>query len=147
MTWGLIPSICQQAQSQGMADLSMGAKTSERWDNRPLFSMEAPEELPPLPAAVEVACYRIAQEAITNVARHAQARRCEVRLSVEDAPGALRLEVIDDGDTRGPCRWRGALLDARAGGRARRDLSCRTRATGRHARSCAPAAARPERAC
>ena len=94
---GLIPSICQQAQSQGMVDLSVGTKTDEHWQNRLVFSMEAPEELPPLPAAVEVACYRIAQESITNVARHAQARRCEVRLSVEDAPGALRLEVIDDG--------------------------------------------------
>ena len=45
-------------------------------ENRPIFSMEAPEKLPPLPAAVEVACYRIVQEAITNVARHAHARTC-----------------------------------------------------------------------
>jgi signal transduction histidine kinase len=94
---GLIPSICQQAQSQGMVDLPVGTKTVERRGNRPVFSMDAPEELPPLPAAVEVACYRIAQEAITNVVRHAKAGRCEVRLSVEDATGALRLEVIDDG--------------------------------------------------
>ena len=94
---GLIPSICQQAQSQGMVDLPLDTKTDERRGNRPLFSVEAPEDLPPLPAAVEVACYRIAQEAITNVVRHAKAGRCEVRLSVEDATGALRLEVIDDG--------------------------------------------------
>src|SRR5215204_3063314 len=94
---GLIPSICQQAQSQGMVVLPVGTKTVERRGNRPVFSMDAPEELPPLPAAVEVACYRIAQEAITNVVRHAKAGRCEVRLSVEDATGALRLEVIDDG--------------------------------------------------
>jgi signal transduction histidine kinase len=94
---GLILSIWQLAQSQGMVGFPPGTKTDERRENRPVFSMETPEELPPLPAAVEVACYRIAQEAITNVARHAQARRCEVRLSVEDAPGALRLEVIDDG--------------------------------------------------
>jgi signal transduction histidine kinase len=80
-----------------MVGFPPGTKTDERRENRPVFSMETPEELPPLPAAAEVACYRIAQEAITNVARHAQARRCEVRLSVEDAPGALRLEVIDDG--------------------------------------------------
>lgn len=56
--------------------------------------VEAPEELPPLPAAVEVAVYRIAQEALTNVVRHARARTCVVRLSV--ANGA-RLEIIDDG--------------------------------------------------
>jgi two-component system NarL family sensor kinase len=94
---GLIPSICQQAQSQGMVDLSVGTETGEHWQNRPVFSIEAPEDLPPLPAAVEVACYRIAREAITNIVRHAQAGRCEVRLSVEDAPGTLRLEVTDDG--------------------------------------------------
>jgi signal transduction histidine kinase len=91
---GLIPSIYQQARSQGLVDQS---KTNERWENRPLFSMEAPEELPPLPAAVEVACYRIVQEAITNVARHAQAKTCRVRLSVDRDAGMLEVELTDDG--------------------------------------------------
>jgi signal transduction histidine kinase len=57
--------------------------------------VEAPETLPPLPAAVEVAAYRIAQEALTNVARHANARSCRVRLWLGD--GGLGLEVEDDG--------------------------------------------------
>lgn len=95
---GLIPAICQQAQSQGMVD---GHTTStdeiDRWENRPVFSMEAPEFLPPLPAAVEVACYRIAQEALTNAARHAHAKTCRVRLSVEREAGVLEVEVTDDG--------------------------------------------------
>lgn len=56
--------------------------------------VEAPERLPPLPAAVEVAAYLIVQEALTNVVRHAQARQCEVRLTVE---GDLHLEIEDDG--------------------------------------------------
>jgi signal transduction histidine kinase len=94
---GLIPSIRQQAQSQGMVDLPTGTKTSERWENRPLFSMEAPKELPPLPAAVEVACYRIVQEALTNVVRHAHARTCRLRLSVNQGPGMLEGEITDDG--------------------------------------------------
>ena len=61
-------------------------------------SVEAPESLPPLPAAVEVAAYRIVQEAVTNVSRHAGARSCTVRLSL-DGPDRreLRLEVEDDG--------------------------------------------------
>jgi len=58
-------------------------------------SVEAPEEMGPLPAAAEVACYRIAQEALTNVVRHAQAQRCHICLAIEE--GKLRLEVCDDG--------------------------------------------------
>jgi signal transduction histidine kinase len=52
--------------------------------------------LPPLPAAVEVAAYRIATEALTNVSRHAGARHCHVGLSVNGS-GALRVEIEDDG--------------------------------------------------
>jgi signal transduction histidine kinase len=57
-------------------------------------SVEAPEELAHLPAAVEVAVYRIAQEALTNVARHARARTCVVRLAVDED---VALEIVDDG--------------------------------------------------
>lgn len=58
------------------------------------ISVQAPEKLPPLPAAVEVAAYRIATEALANVVRHANAKDCEVRLSLEDG---LVVEVSDDG--------------------------------------------------
>jgi signal transduction histidine kinase/uncharacterized membrane protein SirB2 len=57
-------------------------------------SIEAPEPLPELPAAVEVAAYRIIQEALTNVVRHANAHACHIRLTFD---GALHLEVTDDG--------------------------------------------------
>ncbi len=56
--------------------------------------MEAPDHLPALPAAVEVAAYRIAQEALANVARHAQARTCRIHLWLDNA---LHLSIIDDG--------------------------------------------------
>ncbi|WP_243056711.1 sensor histidine kinase [Nocardioides sp. SR21] len=62
-------------------------------------------ELGSLPAAVEVAAFRIASEAMTNVARHARATRCTVRLDVVD--NALLVEVEDDGV--------GITPDARAG--------------------------------
>jgi len=48
-----------------------------------------------LPAAVEVAAYRIASEALANVAKHAQARTCTVRLAVTG--GAVEVRVSDDG--------------------------------------------------
>jgi signal transduction histidine kinase len=63
-------------------------------DNVLDVAVEAPDPLPPLPAAVEVAAYRIATEAMTNVARHARARRCLLRLDVSDE---LTLQVSDDG--------------------------------------------------
>jgi signal transduction histidine kinase len=59
-------------------------------------SVEAPEKLPPLSAAVEVAAYRIAQEALTNVVRHAGASTCTVSLAIDEA-GVLCVEVRDDG--------------------------------------------------
>ena len=62
-------------------------------DPRLSVAVEAPE-LPPLPAAVEVAAYRIATEALINVSRHARARNCSLTLSLEDR---LVVEVADDG--------------------------------------------------
>jgi signal transduction histidine kinase len=58
--------------------------------------VEAPEQLPALPAAVEVAVYRIVLEALTNVTRHAHASSCQIRLELTDARELL-VEVIDDG--------------------------------------------------
>jgi two-component system, NarL family, sensor kinase len=57
-------------------------------------SFDAPADLPELSAATEVAAYRIALEALANATRHAQARDCHVRVSIDDG---LRLEVEDDG--------------------------------------------------
>jgi signal transduction histidine kinase len=71
------------------------------------ITFDAPESLPPLPAAVEVATYRIAQEALTNVVRHAQARTCIVRLRLDTSAGLLCLDVQDDG--------KGMPMERRAG--------------------------------
>src|SRR3954447_16630805 len=57
--------------------------------------VEAADDLPVLPAAVEVALFRIATEALHNVARHAAARTAAVRLSVSDDD--VVLTVVDDG--------------------------------------------------
>src|SRR5215203_1153249 len=94
---GLIPSIYQQAQSQGMVERPVGTSADGRPENRTVFSMEAPDELAPLPAAVEVACYRIVQEALTNIARHAHARTCYIRLSTDQRSDVLEVEIKDDG--------------------------------------------------
>jgi len=58
-------------------------------------TLDAPDEdLADLPAAVEVACYRIVTEALTNVTRHAHATRCFVRIYLDHG---LDVDVRDDG--------------------------------------------------
>jgi signal transduction histidine kinase len=59
-------------------------------------SLESPEILPHLPAAVEVVAYRVVMEALTNVQRHARAHFCEIRLTIIDN-SALEIEIVDDG--------------------------------------------------
>jgi signal transduction histidine kinase len=53
-----------------------------------------------VPAAVQSAGYRIVQEALTNVARHAHASRA--RVDIRRADGMLTIEVVDDGTSAGP---------------------------------------------
>lgn len=76
--------------------------------------VEAPQVLPALPAAVEVAAYWIVNEAVTNVVRHAGARRCVVRLALD---GELLLSVRDDG-TGMPAAWRAGVGTASMAERA-----------------------------
>jgi signal transduction histidine kinase len=54
-----------------------------------------PQPGDPLPAIVDASAYRIVQEALTNVLRHAGS--ASVRVSLERGEDSLRLEVSDDG--------------------------------------------------
>ncbi len=58
-------------------------------------TVRAGVDLPALPAAVEVAAYRIVVEAVTNIVRHARARHCQVSLAF--ASTELALAIADDG--------------------------------------------------
>jgi signal transduction histidine kinase len=60
--------------------------------------------LPTLPAAVDVSVYRIVQEALTNILKHAGPARAEVTIRCAD--GAVTVEVTDDGtgERRDPAR-------------------------------------------
>jgi signal transduction histidine kinase len=58
-------------------------------------TLDAPDDgLTDLPAAAEVACYRIVTEALTNVTKHAHATKCAVRIRLDQD---LDVEVRDDG--------------------------------------------------
>jgi signal transduction histidine kinase len=84
---GLTAAIVEQAQRYGQQSPGLHVV------------VDAPDDLPALPAAMEVAAYRIANEALTNVARHAHAAACTVRLGVVKQHGhtVLEVEVTDDG--------------------------------------------------
>jgi signal transduction histidine kinase len=81
---GLVPALRQQASRVRTAD------------GRSLrVSVEAPEALPDLPAAVETAAYRIATEALTNAARHSGSDIADLVIDV--AGGRLSVRVRDGG--------------------------------------------------
>ena len=52
------------------------------------------------PPALGTAAYRVVQESLTNVLRHSQARRAQVRVAARRAAGALRVEIVDPGPAR-----------------------------------------------
>lgn len=60
------------------------------------IQLYAPGPLPVLPAAVEVAVYRIATEALVNVVKHTNATSCTVRLELSET-GQLQVEIRDNG--------------------------------------------------
>ncbi|MCA9927644.1 MAG: sensor histidine kinase [Anaerolineales bacterium] len=74
------------------------------------FTFDVPHPLPDLPAAVETAVYRITQEAMTNVVRHAQAAHCTVRLTC--AENDLIVTVADDGRGLPPTHHAGVGLNS-----------------------------------
>jgi signal transduction histidine kinase len=94
---GLVAAIRQQAAKHGRLKDPSAEAGGPNVENGLTFSVEASEDLPPLPAALEVAVYRITQEAMANVGRHAKASSCSVHLSANEATGLLVLEVTDDG--------------------------------------------------
>jgi signal transduction histidine kinase len=64
------------------------------------ITLDLPPEVRQLPAAVEVAAYRIATEALTNVVRHSRAQTVQVRLHF--AERGLEIAVADDGPLTAP---------------------------------------------
>lgn len=83
--WGLVAALRERVAQYELRDVRV--------------TIAAPDSLPPLPAAVEVAGYRIALEALANVVEHAHATTCTIRLAL--LPEALTVEVRDDGVGRG----------------------------------------------
>ncbi|MBK7317161.1 sensor histidine kinase [Candidatus Villigracilis affinis] len=69
------------------------------------ITFDVTEPLPSLPAAVEVAAYRIALESFTNIIKHAEASACQIKIKIENR--SLLLEISDNG--------KGLSAESRAG--------------------------------
>ncbi|GGM57720.1 sensor histidine kinase [Dactylosporangium sucinum] len=81
------------APSNGLADLERLAERSRGGGLR--VELHAPAAPVTLPADLDLAAYRVVQESLTNVTRHARATRCDVTVAVEGA--ILTVEVTDNG--------------------------------------------------
>ncbi len=91
---GLRPPTLDEFGLAGALKLHLGALAS---DAGLTLDLRVPEQ-PSLPAAVEVAVFRTAVEAVTNVARHSDAR--SVTVDLVDDTDALTVTVTDDGTAR-----------------------------------------------
>jgi signal transduction histidine kinase len=92
--------ICTELRPAVLDDLGLAAAIE--WQARELgrraqleVALDLDEPLPALDPALTTAVFRIAQELLTNVARHAGARRVALRLHADG--DALQLQVQDDG--------------------------------------------------
>lgn len=95
---------------------ALGLEAALRWQASMLFRsssvalIAAIEALPKRPSnMIEQACFRIAQESLTNALRHAHASQVELLLDDEQGQ-QLRLQIIDDGDGFEPSAPRGLGL-------------------------------------
>ncbi|HCF85378.1 MAG TPA: histidine kinase [Ktedonobacter sp.] len=94
--WGLVAALREQVAQYQL--------------NQVQVTVDAPDSLPTLPAAVEVAAYRIALEALANVTRHAAASSCAIRLDVTDE--VLIVEIQDNGSGLPPDYHAGVGISA-----------------------------------
>ena len=90
----------------GLADLDRLAERAGQAGVRVNLSVHG--ERPQLPAALDLAAYRVIQEAVTNVIKHAATDRCQVTVAYQG--DTLMLEVTDDGS--GSAAGGGGLLVA-----------------------------------
>jgi signal transduction histidine kinase len=101
IVYGLRPKALDELGLVGAVRQQIGQLRAA--DGRRLdIDIAAPADLPALPAAVEVAAYRVVVEAVTNVARHSGVAAAEIDIAVM-AAAALHVTVRDRGQA--PSEW------------------------------------------
>jgi len=105
--------------------LGLAGALRERALSHPNLKMmiHAPEDLPGLPAEIEIAVYYITLEALTNIEKHAQARTCQIDLDLRASSPVTTLELRIRDDGRG-------LVEARSGGMGLLSMQARAAEVG-----------------
>ncbi|MCW2140209.1 Signal transduction histidine kinase [Actinoplanes cyaneus] len=85
------------APTPGLSDLPKLVETASGGDAAVTLTLESPDDTAPadIPESVQLAVYRIVQEAVTNVVKHAAPAKCQVTVLVGSED--VRVEVTDDG--------------------------------------------------
>ncbi|OQY90026.1 MAG: hypothetical protein B6D41_10020 [Chloroflexi bacterium UTCFX4] len=117
-----VRNLAHQLYPPELEVLGLSGALRERADGYPNLRIlvDAPDSLSPLPAEIETAAYYIALEAITNVAKHAQANACKIDLGISPADSishkrVLEMNIVDDGRGFTANKTRGlGLLSMRA---------------------------------
>ncbi|MGE0081887.1 MAG: PAS domain S-box protein [Thiohalomonadaceae bacterium] len=97
----VVRNMMRRLRPEMLDELGLGEALREivgQWRTRHpdiVWSLTMPDSLGPFPEAVQITAYRLVQEAITNVIKHAQASRVEV--CVKQGDGSLTVSVADDG--------------------------------------------------
>ena len=85
-----------QLEGMGLVDAVRDLLTGTQQKNPDLkIELQADEVMPALPEALELSAYRIIQESLTNIVRHAGASRAQIRIQLQE--GCLRLHISDNG--------------------------------------------------
>ena len=97
-------SLCAELRPPMLDTMGLGATLRDlarEWsaqNNIPVDIRQSPDAaLRTLPAEIAVNLYRIAQEALSNIARHAEARHVEISLNWDDGSSVLEMVIADDG--------------------------------------------------
>jgi len=97
----------EEGRASGDLGVALGRLADRLTQGRPIACQARVDgEVQPLPNGTQDQLFRIAQEAMANAVKHAQASRIEVALSFE--AGQVRLSVIDDGCGFDPALAQGA---------------------------------------
>ena len=110
--------IARDLRPEALEDLGLlralaALTTAHKVHTKNRVRLSVPERLPALDLEQELVVYRITQEALTNIARHAEASEVAVRVELTDDRRRLRVEIEDDGRGFSPAEADGGVMGMR----------------------------------